>query len=382
MDYNFYIQYWWFIISLLGSVLVFLLFVQGGQTLIPTISKNDLERTMLVNSLGRKWEFTFTTLVTFGGAFFAAFPLFYSTSFGGAYWLWMIILFCFIIQAISFEFRKKDNNVLGTKTYDTFLLINGYGGSFLLGIAVATFFTGSEFSVNKGNITNPFMPIISQWANSFHGLEAITNPINILLGLTVLMLARTNALLYFINNINDDTIRARSKKQLWICGTGFVVMFVAFLLVIFLIKGYAVNPQDGVVFLQKNKYFLNYIENLWLLVILLSGVVLVLFGLIKTLFSKKLFTKGIWFVGSGSILAVLSLFLNLGYNNTAYYPSSFDINSSLTIYNSCSSLFTLKTMSVVSLLIPIVFAYIFYAWRKIDNKPITKEEMQEGGHKY
>ncbi|MDD2287992.1 MAG: cytochrome d ubiquinol oxidase subunit II [Bacteroidales bacterium] len=382
MDYNFYIQYWWFIISLLGSVLVFLLFVQGGQTLIPTISKNDLERTMLVNSLGRKWEFTFTTLVTFGGAFFAAFPLFYSTSFGGAYWLWMIILFCFIIQAISFEFRKKDNNVLGTKTYDTFLLINGYGGSFLLGIAVATFFTGSEFSVNKENITNPFMPIISQWANSFHGLEAITNPINILLGLTVLMLARTNALLYFINNINDDTIRTRSKKQLWICGTGFVVLFIAFLLVIFLIKGYAVNPQDGVVFLQKNKYFLNYIENLWLLVILLSGVVLVLFGLIKTLFSKKLFTKGIWFVGSGSILAVLSLFLNLGYNNTAYYPSSFDINSSLTIYNSCSSLFTLKTMSVVSLLIPIVFAYIFYAWRKIDNKPITKEEMQEGGHKY
>ena len=382
MDYNFYIQYWWFIISLLGSVLVFLLFVQGGQTLIPTISKNDLERTMLVNSLGRKWEFTFTTLVTFGGAFFAAFPLFYSTSFGGAYWLWMIILFCFIIQAISFEFRKKDNNVLGTKTYDTFLLINGYGGSFLLGIAVATFFTGSEFSVNKENITNPFMPIISQWANSFHGLEAIVNPINILLGLTVLMLARTNALLYFINNINDDTIRTRSKKQLWICGTGFVIMFVAFLLVIFLIKGYAVNPQDGVVFLQKNKYFLNYIENLWLLVILLSGVVLVLFGLIKTLFSKKLFTKGIWFVGSGSILAVLSLFLNLGYNNTAYYPSSFDINSSLTIYNSCSSLFTLKTMSVVSLLIPIVFAYIFYAWRKIDNKPITKEEMQEGGHKY
>ena len=382
MDYNFYIQYWWFIISLLGSVLVFLLFVQGGQTLIPTISKNDLERTMLVNSLGRKWEFTFTTLVTFGGAFFAAFPLFYSTSFGGAYWLWMIILFCFIIQAISFEFRKKDNNVLGTKTYDTFLLINGYGGSFLLGIAVATFFTGSEFSVNKENITNPFMPIISQWANSFHGLEAIVNPINILLGLTVLMLARTNALLYFINNINDDTIKTRSKKQLWICGTGFVIMFVAFLLVIFLIKGYAVNPQDGVVFLQKNKYFLNYIENLWLLVILLSGVVLVLFGLIKTLFSKKLFTKGIWFVGSGSILAVLSLFLNLGYNNTAYYPSSFDINSSLTIYNSCSSLFTLKTMSVVSLLIPIVFAYIFYAWRKIDNKPITKEEMQEGGHKY
>ena len=382
MDYNFYIQYWWFIISLLASVLVFLLFVQGGQTLIPTISKNDLERTMLVNSLGRKWEFTFTTLVTFGGAFFAAFPLFYSTSFGGAYWLWMIILFCFIIQAISFEFRKKDNNVLGTKTYDTSLLINGYGGSFLLGIAVATFFTGSEFSVNKENITNPFMPIISQWANSFHGLEAITNPINILLGLTVLMLARTNALLYFINNINDDTIKTRSKKQLWICGTGFVIMFVAFLLVIFLIKGYAVNPQDGVVFLQKNKYFLNYIENLWLLVILLSGVVLVLFGLIKTLFSKKLFTKGIWFVGSGSILAVLSLFLNLGYNNTAYYPSSFDINSSLTIYNSCSSLFTLKTMSVVSLLIPIVFAYIFYAWRKIDNKPITKEEMQEGGHKY
>lgn len=381
MDYNFYIEYWWFIISLLGSILVFLLFVQGGQTLIPKLSKNDLERTMLINSLGRKWEFTFTTLVTFGGAFFASFPLFYSTSFGGAYWLWMIILFCFIIQAISYEFRKKDNNFLGTKTYDAFLLINGYLGAFLLGVAVGTFFTGSEFIVNKANITNPIMPVISQWVNSWHGLESLTNPINILLGLTVLMLSRTLGLLYFINNIQDDIIRERSKKQLRICAPLFILLFISFLISIFMIKGYGINPQ-GKIEMVKHKYFLNYIQNTWLLLMLLSAIGLVLFGIIKTFFSKKLFTKGIWFVGLGGILAVLSLFLNLGYNNTAYYPSSFDINSSLTIYNSSSSLYTLRIMSVVSLLIPIVFGYIFYAWRKMDKNPITKEEMQEEGHKY
>ncbi|MDD3286250.1 MAG: cytochrome d ubiquinol oxidase subunit II, partial [Bacteroidales bacterium] len=255
MDYNFFIQYWWFVISLLGAILVFLLFVQGGQTLIPQLGKSEIEKTMMVNSIGRKWEFTFTTLVTFGGAFFAAFPLFYSTSFGGAYWVWMIILFCFIIQAVSFEFRKKENNFLGEKTYNTFLLINGFGGTFLLGVAVGTFFTGSEFVVNKENIANPIMPIISQWTNPLHGLEALANPRNLLLGLVVLFLSRTLGSLYFINNINDQTLQERAKKALKVCGTVFVVLFVTFLTITFLSEGFAVDKETGLVSMEKYKYF-------------------------------------------------------------------------------------------------------------------------------
>lgn len=382
MDYNFFIQYWWFVISLLGAILVFLLFVQGGQTLIPQLGKSEIEKTMMVNSIGRKWEFTFTTLVTFGGAFFAAFPLFYSTSFGGAYWVWMIILFCFIIQAVSFEFRKKENNFLGEKTYNTFLLINGFGGTFLLGVAVGTFFTGSEFVVNKENIANPIMPIISQWTNPLHGLEALANPRNLLLGLVVLFLSRTLGSLYFINNINDQTLQDRAKKALKICGTIFVVLFVTFLTITFLADGFAVDKETGLVSMEKYKYFNNLIEMPVVLAMLLIGVVLVLFGLGKTMFSKAIFRKGIWFAGIGTVLAVLSLFLIAGYNNTAYYPSTFNPQSSLTIYNSSSSLFTLKTMSIVSLIIPFVLAYIFYAWRKMDKVSITKEEMQEDGHKY
>lgn len=382
MDYNFFIQYWWFVISLLGAILVFLLFVQGGQTLIPQLGKSEIEKTMMVNSIGRKWEFTFTTLVTFGGAFFAAFPLFYSTSFGGAYWVWMIILFCFIIQAVSFEFRKKENNFLGEKTYNTFLLINGFGGTFLLGVAVGTFFTGSEFVVNKENIANPIMPIISQWTNPLHGLEALANPRNLLLGLVVLFLSRTLGSLYFINNINDQTLQERAKKALKVCGTVFVVLFVTFLTITFLADGFAVDKETGLVSMEKYKYFNNLIEMPMVLAMLLIGVVLVLFGLGKTMFSKAIFRKGIWFAGIGTVLAVLSLFLIAGYNNTAYYPSTFNPQSSLTIYNSSSSLFTLKTMSIVSLIIPFVLAYIFYAWRKMDKVSITKEEMQEDGHKY
>lgn len=382
MDYNFFIQYWWFVISLLGAILVFLLFVQGGQTLIPQLGKSEIEKTMMVNSIGRKWEFTFTTLVTFGGAFFAAFPLFYSTSFGGAYWVWMIILFCFIIQAVSFEFRKKENNFLGEKTYNTFLLINGFGGTFLLGVAVGTFFTGSEFVINKENITNPIMPIISQWTNPLHGLEALANPRNLLLGLVVLFLSRTLGSLYFINNINDQTLQERAKKALKVCGTVFVVLFVTFLTITFLADGFAVDKETGLVSMEKYKYFNNLIEMPVVLAMLLIGVVLVLFGLGKTMFSKAIFRKGIWFAGIGTVLAVLSLFLIAGYNNTAYYPSTFNPQSSLTIYNSSSSLFTLKTMSIVSLIIPFVLAYIFYAWRKMDKVSITKEEMQEDGHKY
>lgn len=382
MDYNFFIQYWWFVISLLGAILVFLLFVQGGQTLIPQLGKSEIEKTMMVNSIGRKWEFTFTTLVTFGGAFFAAFPLFYSTSFGGAYWVWMIILFCFIIQAVSFEFRKKENNFLGEKTYNTFLLINGFGGTFLLGVAVGTFFTGSEFVVNKENIANPIMPIISQWTNPLHGLEALANPRNLLLGLVVLFLSRTLGSLYFINNINDQTLQDRAKKALKVCGTIFVVLFVTFLTITFLSDGFAVDKETGLVSMEKYKYFNNLIEMPVVLAMLLIGVVLVLFGLGKTMFSKTIFRKGIWFAGIGTVLAVLSLFLIAGYNNTAYYPSIFNPQSSLTIYNSSSSLFTLKTMSIVSLIIPFVLAYIFYTWRKMDKVSITKEEMQEDGHKY
>ncbi|MDD2577019.1 MAG: cytochrome d ubiquinol oxidase subunit II [Bacteroidales bacterium] len=382
MDYNFFIQYWWFVISLLGAILVFLLFVQGGQTLIPQLGKSEIEKTMMVNSIGRKWEFTFTTLVTFGGAFFAAFPLFYSTSFGGAYWVWMIILFCFIIQAVSFEFRKKENNFLGEKTYNTFLLINGFGGTFLLGVAVGTFFTGSEFVVNKENIANPIMPIISQWTNPLHGLEALANPRNLLLGLVVLFLSRTLGSLYFINNINDQTLQERAKKALKVCGTVFVVLFVTFLTITFLSEGFAVDKETGLVSMEKYKYFNNLIEMPVILAMLLIGVVLVLYGLARTMFSKTIFRKGIWFAGIGTVMAVLSLFLIAGYNNTAYYPSIFNPQSSLTIYNSSSSLFTLKTMSIVSLIIPFVLAYIFYAWRKMDKVSITKEEMQEDGHKY
>ncbi len=382
MDYNFLIQYWWFIISLLGALLVFLLFVQGGQTLIPQLSKNELEETMLVNSIGRKWEFTFTTLVVFGGAFFAAFPLFYSTSFGGAYWVWMLILFCFIIQAVSFEFRSKENNFLGKKTYNAFLLINGYGATFLLGVAVGTFFTGSEFVVNKDNITSPFMPVISQWTNPFHGLEALLNPRNLLLGFVVLALSRTLGSLYFINNINDDTLRQRAKRSATMCGSAFVLLFVTFLTVTLLSKGFAVDPETGLVSMEKYKYFNNLIEMPALLVMLLLGILSVLYGLGKTIFSKTIYTKGIWFAGIGTVLAILSLFLNLGYNNTAFYPSTFNIQSSLTIHNASSSHFTLRVMAVVSLLMPIVLSYIFYTWRKIDKTPITKEEMQEQGHKY
>ncbi|MBP6429776.1 MAG: cytochrome d ubiquinol oxidase subunit II [Bacteroidales bacterium] len=382
MDYTFLIQYWWFLISLLGALLVFLLFVQGGQTLIPQLSKNDLEETMLVNSIGRKWEFTFTTLVVFGGAFFAAFPLFYSTSFGGAYWVWMTILFCFIIQAVSFEFRSKEKNFLGKKTYNAFLLINGYGATFLLGVAVGTFFTGSEFVVNKDNITSPFMPVISQWTNSFHGLEALLNPRNLLLGFVVLSLSRTLGSLYFLNNINDDTIRQRAKRSATYCGTIFVVLFVTFLTVTLLSKGYAVDKETSIVSMEKFKYFNNLIEMPAVLAMLLAGTLSVLYGLGKTIFSKTIYTKGIWFAGIGTILAILSLFLTLGYNNTAFYPSTFNLQSSLTIFNSSSSHFTLRVMSIVSLLMPIVLAYIFYTWRKMDKKSITKEEMQEEGHKY
>lgn len=381
MDYTLLQHYWWFVISLLASLLVFLLFVQGGQTLIYTIGKNELEKTMLINSLGRKWEFTYTTLVVFGGGFFASFPLFYSTSFGGAYWVWMIILLCFVIQAVAYEFRMKKGNFLGQKTYEIFLMINGFGGLILIGTAVGTFFTGSDFLVDKDNITDVMMPVISRWMNPLMGLEAVFNVRNVLLGLSILFLARSMASMYFMNNIDDQNIFGRAKKQVLINTILFLVFFLPFLIWTLLANGFAVNAETGEVFMQPFKYALNYIEMPVLGIMLLAGVVLYLLGTAKSAFSKH-YTKGIWFSGIGAIFVVLSLFLVLGYNNTSYYPSTYNLQSSLTIFNSSSSHFTLEVMSYVSILVPIVLAYIFYAWRAIDKKPITEQEMESPGHKY
>lgn len=364
-------QYWWVIISLLGSLLVFLMFVQGGQTLLH-IGKTDMERTILVNSLGRKWEFTFTTLVTFGGAFFASFPLFYSTSFGGAYWVWMAILFCFIIQAISYEYRSKPSNFLGKKVYEFFLLINGTLGTILLGIAVATFFTGSLFSVNDVNF--------SRWEVSSHGLEAALNLHNLSLGLAVFFLARVLALLYFMNNINNKPILDRVYKQLWLNAIPFLIFFLTFLIWLLIRDGFAYNPSTKVVSMEAFKYLHNLLQMPIVLVIMLLGILLVLYGLFMALF--KAATKSIWFAGIGTILTVFALFLIAGFNNTSFYPSTFDLQSSLTIENSSSSHYTLTAMSYVSLFVPIVFAYIFFAWKAIDNTKITEEELSNGHHIY
>ena len=376
----FYQHYWWFLISLLGALLVFLLFVQGGQSLLATMGKTEIEKSMMINSLGRKWEFTFTTLVVFGGAFFASFPLFYSTSFGGAYWLWMAILFSFIIQAVSYEYRSKSGNFLGKKTYDAFLLINGVVGPVLLGIAVGTFFTGADFVVNKGNLTTAGSPVISSWTNDWHGLEALLDVRNLLLGFTVFFLARTQGALYFMNNINDNDIFEKSRKQVLLNGVIFVLLFLSFVTATLLADGYEIGAS-GAIYERPYKYFYNCVEMPWVAVLFLAGVVLVLYAIIRSIFGQH-FTRGIWFSGIGTILVVLSLFFIAGYNHTPYYPSAVDMPSSLTIYNSSSSLFTLQTMSVVSLLIPFVLAYIFYVWRAMDKKPITEQEMKSDEHKY
>ena len=379
--YIFLQQYWWLVVSLLGAILVFLLFVQGGNSLLFCLGKTEEHRKMMVNSTGRKWEFTFTTLVTFGGAFFASFPLFYSTSFGGAYWLWMIILFSFVLQAVSYEFQGKAGNLLGKKTYRTFLVINGVVGPLLLGGAVATFFTGSDFYINKGNMVNEIMPVISHWGNGWHGLDALTNIWNVILGLAVFFLARILGALYFINNIADKELVGKCRRSLIANTALFLVFFLTFVIRTLLADGYAVNPETKEIYMEPYKYFNNFIEMPVVLIIFLAGVVLVLFGIDKTML-KKTFDKGIWFAGIGTVLTVLALLLTAGYNNTAYYPSYTDIQSSLTLANSCSSQFTLKTMAYVSILVPFVIAYIFYAWRSIDNRKIDAKEMDEGGHAY
>lgn len=379
--YIFLQHYWWFVVSLLGALLVFLLFVQGGNSLLFCLGKTEEQKKMMINSTGRKWEFTFTTLVTFGGAFFASFPLFYSTSFGGAYWLWMIILFSFVLQAVSYEFQSKAGNLLGKTTYRTFLVINGVVGPVLLGGAVATFFTGSNFYINKGNIADAAMPVISQWANGWHGLDALLNPWNVVLGLAVFFLARILGALYFINNINGDDLVKRCRRALWGNTALFLVFFLAFVIRTLLADGYAVRPETGEVFMEPYKYLTNFLQMPVVLLVFLVGVVAVLWGIIRTLW-KPAFDKGIWFAGAGTVLTVLALLLVAGYNNTAYYPSTHDLQSSLTLANSCSSQFTLKVMAYVSILVPFVLAYIFYAWRSIDNRKIDAKEMEEGGHAY
>jgi cytochrome bd ubiquinol oxidase subunit II len=373
-------HYWWIIISLLAGLLVFLLFVQGGQTLIYTLGKTDTEQSLIVNSLGRKWEFTFTMLVVFGGAFFASFPLFYSTSFGGAYWVWMSILFCFIVQAIAYEYRSKPNNFLGKKTYEIFLFINGALGSILLGTAVATMFTGSQFSVDFANITNESDNTISQWHSSFHGFEALTDWRNPLLGVTIFFLARTLAILYFINNIDEPGILSRSKKHLWFNALPFVVLFITIVITIFVSEGYSYMPDSKLIYLEKYKYLINFVDMPIAGILFLLGVVSVLTGIAVALFTNSL--KGIWFSGIGTIITVFTLFINLGFNNTSFYPSNFDFQSSISIENGSSSKYTLVTMSYVSLLVPLVAAYMFWAWKAINNKKIDPQELNEEGHVY
>lgn len=379
--YEFLQAYWWFIVSLLGGILVFLLFVQGGNSLLFKLGRNEVERQLLVNSTGRKWEFTFTTLVTFGGGFFASFPLFYSTSFGGAYWLWMLILLSFVLQAVSYEFQGKPGNLLGRKTYQVFLVLNGFFGPLLLGAAVATFFNGSNFTVSKDAISAFSMPVISQWGNAAHGLDAFLDPWNIVLGFAVLFLARLLGNLYFINNINDEPLQGRFRHQLVVDAVPFLLFFLAFVIRTLLKDGFAVRPETGQVYMEPHKYWHNFIQMPVVAGLFLIGVAGVLYGLGKSVFCPE-YRKGIWFAGTGTVLTVLALLLCAGYNNTAYYPSNLDLQSSLTLANSCSSFFTLKVMSVVSILVPFVFAYIFYAWRAIDKKKLTRKELAEEEHAY
>ena len=376
ISYQFLQQYWWFLISLLGALLVFMMFVQGANSLIFSLGRTPEERRMVINSTGRKWELTFTTLVTFGGAFFASFPLFYSTSFGGAYWLWMIILFSFVLQAVSYEFQNKLGNLLGAKTFQTFLVINGILGPVLLGGAVATFFTGSNFIIEKGNIVDMAQPVISRWANASNGLDALLDPWNVVFGLAVFFLARVLGGLFIINNVRDEVLESRASVQLVGNAVLFLVLFLTFFVHILLGYGYAYDPETGVAAIVEGKYLQNLMDMWYVALVLLVGVVLLLYGIGRTVVSKT-WRGGIWPAGIGTVLAVLALLLCAGWNNTCYYPSNEDLQSSLNIVNSCSSEFTLRTMAWVSLLIPFVLAYIAYAWRAI-GKPIDKDEIKHG----
>ena len=374
ITYTFLQQYWWFLIALLGGLLVFLLFVQGGNALIFLAGKNEDQRQLIVNSTGRKWELTFTTLVTFGGAFFASFPLFYSTSFGGAYWVWILILITFVFQAVSYEFQNKAGNILGKNTFRVFLTLNGCLAPLLIGTAVGTFFTGSDFLVRKSAVGDIAAPVISRWTNGWHGLEAVANPFNVEFGLMVMFLAVCLGALYMINNIDDKELGISLRRSLLICFVGFLLMLVMVLVHFITMEGFAVDA-DGAVVMERGKYFHNLIQMPMVLIMFLLGAVLLVAGVVMTLVRKE-FNRGIWFAGPGTVLAVMAIFMIAGYNGTAYYPSTADIQCSLTLSNSCSSEFTLKTMAIVSLIIPFVVAYIAYFWRQMDKKSLTKEELE------
>lgn len=380
ITYAFLQNYWWFLISLLAGILVFLLFVQGANSQIFSLGKSEMERIMIINSTGRKWEFTFTTLVTFGGAFFASFPLFYSTSFGGAYWVWVLILLTFVLHAVSYEFQSQIGNVKLVKMFRIFLVINGLLAPFLIGAAVSTFFTGSDFTVNK-DAMGSIAPVISEWGNNWHGLDALSDIRNWVFGFMLVFLSMTLGLLYMLNNIDNKEFNEKIRLRLRIVAPCFVAFFISTIVFIFMSDGFAVD-NDSVVFVQNYKYLHNMLEMPLVFVVFIIGTLLVLAGIAMALFCDKKYKKGIFPAGLGTVLVVISLFLIAGYNNTAFYPSYSDIQSSLTIQNSSSSLFTLKTMSIVSLLIPFVLAYIIYAWYSIDKKSITVDEMKETEERY
>ena len=373
ITYTFLQQYWWFLIALLGGLLVFLLFVQGGNALIFLAGKNESERELIINSTGRKWELTFTTLVTFGGAFFASFPLFYSTSFGGAYWVWILILITFVFQAVSYEFQGKAGNLLGKNTFRIFLTLNGCLAPLLIGTAVGTFFTGSQFVVDKAAVGNIAAPVISRWATQWHGLEAVANPFNVGFGLMVMCLAVSLGALYLINNIKNEKLATQLRRSLLISFLCFLLLLVYVVITLLTMDGFAVDA-NGEVFMEEYKYLHNFLQMPAVLAMFLVGAVLLVWGVVATLL-KQGFSRGIWLAAPGTVLAVMALFMIAGYNNTAYYPSTYDLQSSLTLANSCSSEFTLSTMAVVSLIIPFVVGYIAYFWRQMDKKSLTTEEL-------
>lgn len=379
MTYEMLQQYWWVLIAVLGGLLVFLFFVQGANSLIFRLGRDESEREMIVNATGRKWELTFTTLVVFGGAFFASFPLFYSTSFGGAYWVWMLLLFTFVLQAVSYEFQSKAGNLIGKKTFRIFLVLNGIAAPFLVGAAVATFFTGSEFIVDKSNVSLAEAGVISRWANDWHGLDALFNVWNWVLGFAVLFLSRVLGSLFLLNNVNEESFRLQLRHQVLVDTVPFLLFFLAFVGFVLTKDGFAVDAT-GKVSMEAYKYLHNLLALPVALVSFLVGVVLVLWGILGTIL-KATFHKGFWFAGIGSVLTVIAIFFLVGYNGTSYYPSTADLQSSLTIQNSSSTEFTLTVMSYVSLLIPFVLAYIAYVWRAL-SRDITKKELAETDHKY
>ncbi|MBR4351483.1 MAG: cytochrome d ubiquinol oxidase subunit II [Bacteroidales bacterium] len=372
-------NYWWFLIALLGGLLVFLMFVQGANLHLGNRTLSDLQKRMILNSTGRKWELTFTTLVTFGGAFFASFPLFYSTSFGGAYWVWVLILLSFVFQAVSYEFQNKKENLIGSKAFRIFLMINGILAPLLIGTAVGTFFTGSDFTVNKVAITDPAAPVISTWGNGWHGLEALVNYHALLLGCSLMFLTSILGALYILNNVDDNAIQAQMRRTVKMSLVPFLAFFLSWLLILLVRPGFAAD-EDGIISMEKFKYLHNFLQMPAVLVMFLLGVLLVLWGIFKGAFQQS--RSGIWPAGIGTVLVVMAVFFIAGYNGTAYYPSCTDLQSSLTIRNSSSSQFTLQVMFWVSLLIPFVVAYIAYAWHQMDRKKITPDEISDTQHKY